>query len=144
VARTTFVFHHDLPVVEVQLVGPGAPGTVVSAPLRLLVDSGFTGRSHLILSYADGRRFGRSQLPASRARGALSGVQIRVEVSCAGPSIGTRLTLTAICADLQPLALPDGIVGLAGLNFLTCFAGWGARQGSDRTWSFSLETGEDG
>jgi hypothetical protein len=107
----------------------------------LLVDTGFAGASDVILSYSDGQLFGTTLLHASTARGALQGAQLRVQVTCTVEALAMRTALAAICTDLTSLALPSGFDGVAGLNFLSRFRGWGARKTPNGAWSFFLEAG---
>jgi hypothetical protein len=44
-----------------------------------------------------------------------------------------------ICTDLDPVALPPGVGGQAGLTFLQCFTRWGGERRPDGAWQFVLE-----
>ncbi len=103
---------------------------------RLLVDSGFTGGSSLVLSDAEPELIWAAMEPAP-ASGALQGDQTRAWVKCRIPELGFQATLIAIIADLAPLSLPIGVQGMAGLSFLRRFSHWGAEQ-STEGWRFYL------
>ena len=103
---------------------------------KLLVDSGFTGSSSVILG-TDAAALVRAEIPATQTSGALQGEQNRGWVTCRVPSLNFQCTLIAIIADLAPLSLPPDVQGMAGLSFLRHFARWGAEQGEDG-WRFFL------
>lgn len=109
--------------------------------LKLLVDSGFTGQSSIVLGVNEDDLIRAVMAPAT-ATGALHGEQNRAWVTCRIPEIGFQRTLIAILADLAPLSLPEGIRGMVGLSFLRQFARWGAQQSADG-WQFSLSISED-
>jgi predicted aspartyl protease len=108
------------------------------AALRLLVDSGFTGESCFVLN-ATAHEL--EQLPAddSRVSGALQGIQKRSIVAGRIPALSLHFKALAILADTANLALPPGIQGIVGLQFLRQFRRWGAEKTSDGTWRFFLE-----
>lgn len=106
--------------------------------LRLLVDSGFTGHSSFVLPEALGD-IAQAIAPASRAAGALQGLQKRVVVTCRIGPLSLQHSAIAILADISPLSLPAGIQGLAGLRFLRHFRRWGAER-TKEGWRFLLET----
>lgn len=56
------------------------------------------------------------------------------------PGLGLQRTSIAILADLDPLALPDGLRGMVGLTFLRNFARWGSEQSADG-WRFFADDG---
>ena len=107
-------------------------------PLKLLVDSGFTGTSSLALS-AGAHQLMRAPAPASKVVGALSGTKPRAVVTCRLPNVQFERSLIAILADTDSLSLPDDVAGIAGLRFLRCFRRWGAEQVGDAGWRFFLE-----
>jgi predicted aspartyl protease len=123
--------------VEVAFVKP-ASGEVT---LRLLVDSGFTGRSSFVLP-GDRGDLAHAQAAASQVAGALQGTQTRVVVSCRVAALSFQTSAIAILADTSGLALPSGVHGLAGLRFLRYFRRWGSERGDDGSWRFFLETAE--
>jgi hypothetical protein len=104
--------------------------------LRLLVDSGFTGRSSVILGN-DASELVHAQIPATQATGALRGEQNRAWVTCRIPELRFQSTLIAIITDVTPLSLPPDLQGMAGLTFLRQFARWGAERTVDG-WQFSI------
>ena len=112
-----------------------------SRRFRLLVDSGFTGPSSIILGN-DQDDLIRAVMAPAPATGALHGEQNRAWVTCRITEIGFQKTLIAILADLAPLSLPEGVRGMVGLSFLRCFARWGAEQSAAR-WQFFLSIGND-
>jgi len=107
----------------------------------LLVDSGFTGPSSVILGHDEGALIRAVMAPAP-ATGALQGEQNRAWVTCRIPEIGFQQTLIAILTDLGPLSLPENVQGMVGLSFLRNFSGWGAEQ-SAVGWRFFLSVGTD-
>ena len=109
--------------------------------LKLLVDSGFTGKSSFVLG-DDALELVRAEMPPAQATGALQGAQDRGWVSCRIPDLSFQRTLIAILTDLSPLSLPPGVQGMAGLSFLRQFARWGAEQTVDG-WQFFLSDGKD-
>lgn len=111
-------------------------------PLTLLVDSGFTGQSSFVLP-RDAVDLAHAMAPASYSAGALHGLQDRVLVTCTIPALAFQRTLIAILTDLEPLSLPAGAQGLAGLRFLRQFRRWGAEQDGSGSWQFCL-SGETG
>ena len=103
--------------------------------LKLLVDTGFSGRSSVILS-ADASELFRASLPATQTSGALKGPQDRAWVTCRIPGLNFQVTLIALVTDITQLSLPVGVDGMVGLSFLRLFARWGAEKiGED--WHFS-------
>jgi len=76
--------------------------------LRLLVDSGFTGRSCFVLPESAGD-LAQASAPASEATGALHGLQKHIVVTCRISSLSLELSAIAIFADASSLALPPGI-----------------------------------
>jgi predicted aspartyl protease len=107
--------------------------------LRLLVDSGFTGQSCCVLS-ENAADLAQAAAAAGQAAGALQGVQRRVVVSCHVAALSFHLTAMAILTDVSPLALPPGVQGLVGLQFLRHFRRWGAEQTEGGIWRFFLAT----
>ena len=104
--------------------------------LKLLVDSGFTGNSSVILSN-DLSDLVRAQIPATQTSGALQGPQERGWVTCRIPELSFQRTLIAIIADIAALSLPANVVGMAGLSFLRQFTRWGSERTADG-WQFLL------
>jgi hypothetical protein len=127
----------DAEVIEVELL----PVAGEARRLKLLVDSGFTGQSCLVLGNDSADLIQAVTAPAA-VSGALSGEQSRAWVTCRVPEIGFQKTVIAILTDLAPLALPDGVGGMAGLSFLRQFTRWGAEQSAD-VWRFFLSFGPD-
>jgi hypothetical protein len=120
-------------VVDVEFLKPD--GT--ASRRMLLVDSGFTGQSAIILGTADSI-FSHAAAPASQAGGALSGSQTRGVVVCQVTGLSVQHTLIAIFTDLTTLALPSGVEGMVGLQFLRQFQRWGAEQSNNGDWRFFL------
>ena len=112
-----------------------------SRRLLLLVNSGFTGQSSIILGNEADDLIRAVTAPAP-ASGALQGEQNRAWVTCRIAEIGFQQTLIAILTDLAPLSLPENVQGMAGLSFLRNFARWGAEQSSEG-WRFFLSFGAD-
>ncbi len=71
----------DVDVVDVEFVRP-TDGVV---PMRLLVDSGFTGQSSFVLPH-QAKDIAQALVPPSEAAGALRGMQDRVWVICRVPA----------------------------------------------------------
>ena len=91
--------------------------------LRLLVDSGFTGRSSLVLP-SELMDFIHADVPEAESFGALHGLQKRGWVSCQIAGLERNQTVIAIFTDVSVLSLPTGVSGMAGLNFLRQFLRW--------------------
>ena len=104
--------------------------------LRLLVDSGFTGRSSLVLP-GDMMDFSHADVPEAESSGALHGLQQRGWVSCRVAGLVKAQTVIAIFTDVSVLSLPNGVTGMAGLSFLRQFIRWGAER-SNSGWRFFL------
>lgn len=104
--------------------------------LRLLVDSGFTGRSSLVLP-SELMDFSQADVPEAESSGALHGLQKRGWVSCQIAGLEKAQTVIAIFTDVSVLSLPTGISGMAGLTFLRQFIRWGAER-SNSGWRFFL------
>jgi hypothetical protein len=136
IARVSFPYFLALPVVEVEFAHASGSGTVAR---RLLVDSGFTGQSAFALPLADEAALRWRQALESTVRGAMAGPQRRVWTICLLPALRFRRRLLAICADLDPVALPPGIGGPAGLTFLHGFTRWSGERRPDGAWQFVLE-----
>jgi predicted aspartyl protease len=127
----------NVDVVDAEFVKP--KGGVV--PMRLLVDSGFTGQSSFVLSHR-AEEIVQALVAPSEAAGALRGPQRRTLVICRVPAISFEGIMIAIVADLGPLSLPTGVDGVAGLRFLRQFARWGGERTADRQWRFFLSDAE--
>jgi hypothetical protein len=108
---------------------------------KLLVDSGFTGKSAVILG-KDATELAHAQIPGAHTVGALHGPQDRAWVTCRIPKLTFQSSLIAILTDVTSLSLPPGVRGMAGLTFLRQFARWGAERTGDR-WRFFLSDGND-
>lgn len=108
-------------------------------PLRLFVDSGFTGSSSFLLP-PDIADLAMSPALTGHVFGAIQGAQLRVIVTCRIPPLSFQSTALAIVTDLGPLGLPAGAQGVAGLRFLRQFQRWGSENGADGAWRFFLET----
>lgn len=122
----------DADIVEVELLALDGE----SQRMRLLVDSGFTGTSSLVLP-EEFSRFIRADLPETETSGALRGLQRRGWVTCRVPALEPHHTLIAIFTDVSVLSLPESVSGMVGLKFLRHFSRWGA----ERTvvgWRFEL------
>lgn len=76
--------------------------------LKLLVDTGFTGKSSFALP-EDSIDLVRADYRPTHAVGAIQGPQNRRWVTCWFPPISFRQMLIAIVADTSPLSLPVGI-----------------------------------
>jgi hypothetical protein len=109
--------------------------------LKLLVDSGFSGKSSVVLSN-DASELVRAEVPPAEATGALQGAQNRGWVTCRILELGFLSTVIAIIADISPLSLPREVQGVAGLRFLRQFARWGAERTANG-WQFFLSNGND-
>lgn len=126
-------------IVEVELLAPNGE----ELTLQLLVDSGFTGQSCFVLS-DDLDRFAHAAAPASKAAGALSGMQRRVVIRWRIASLSLEQSAMAILAEVSGLNLPPGVHGLAGLRFLRQFQRWGAEQTKQGAWQFLLSIDSNG
>ena len=122
----------DAEVIDVEFVGLAGD----SRSLRLLVDSGFTGKSSVVLA-KEAKDLVRAELPGANTIGALQGVQERGWVTCRIPGLSFQRTLIAILTDISSLALPPQVDGMAGLNFLREFSRWGGEK-TDNGWQFFL------
>jgi len=109
--------------------------------LRLLVDSGFTGRSSVVLQNAAADLI-RAALPATNTTGAPQGLRDRAWVTCRITGLNFHATVIAIITDTNSLALPPGVEGLVGLTFLRQFASWKSQR-SANGWQFFLSDGFD-
>src|SRR5947207_1908468 len=107
-----------------------------SRSFRLLVDTGFTGESSVAIG-AEAEELIRAMVPSADTTGALQGSQERALVICRIPALGFQATVLAIIANVSKLALPPGVNGLAGLNFLRLFERWGAER-TENGWQFVL------
>jgi hypothetical protein len=123
----------DCDLVEVEFVASNG-GRV---PVRLFVDSGFTGASSFVLP-ANFRELALANLSSASAAGALTGRQERVLVRCSIRAISFERNLAAILTDLRSLSLPSGVAGMVGLTFLRQFQSWGAECAVEGTWRFFL------
>ena len=119
-------------IIEVELI----PLTGDALRLRLLVDSGFTGTSSLVLP-RDLAEFIQADLPESESAGALHGFQKRGWVACQVLGMRSCQTVIAIFTDCTVLSLPENVVGMVGLTFLRQFSQWGAVL-TATGWQFSL------
>lgn len=135
-AVTAFPFFGGYPVVELVFRRVDGSGSVAR---RLLVDSGFTGRSAFVLGLSEEGVLRQWIAGEIDVAGALQGRRQRVWVRCGVPALGFRATLTAIVADLASLALPPRIHGIAGLAFLSRFVRWGGDRVATGSWQFFLE-----
>src|SRR3982750_4204997 len=90
-------------VIEVEFAAAGG-----HRRLKLLVDSGFTGQSSLVLG-EDAADLIRAVAAPAPVTGALQGEQNRAWVSCRITDLGFTHTLIAILTDLSPLSLPPGV-----------------------------------
>ena len=124
-------------VVHVEFVKP--TGGVV--PMRLLVDSGFSGQSGFVLPHR-AKDVAQALVPPSETMGALQGLQRRAWVLCRVPAISFEGMAIAILADLANLSLPAEVDGIVGLRFLRLFPRWGAERTADRQWRFFLSNPE--
>lgn len=125
-------------IVEVEWVS--ADGQPV--PMRLFVDSGFTGESCFVLPEVMGS-FALANIAASRASGALQGRQARILLTCRIPKLSFQRNLISITTDVSSLSLPPGVDGMAGLSFLRQFTRWGAEQRENGGWRFFLSDDRD-
>lgn len=75
--------------------------------VRLLVDSGFTGKSSFVLS-ASHTDLIWAPVPAANATGALQGPQQRAWVACRVAGLAFEWSLIAILTDVSLLSLPPG------------------------------------
>jgi hypothetical protein len=109
--------------------------------LKLLIDSGFTGKSSFVLG-ENAVGLVRAEMPPAQTTGALQGAQSRAWVTCRIPGLSFQATLAAIFTDLTSLSLPKEVQGMAGLNFLRQFACWGAER-AGKKWRFYLSNSQD-
>lgn len=135
-ATVSYVSRPDAEVIEIEFVKLDGQ----TRSLRLLVDSGFTGKSSFVLP-EDARELARAEILPSEAIGALRGLQNRAWVMCRIPAWSFQRTLVAIITDTSSLSLPPGVEGMAGLSFLRQFARWGAER-TETGWRFSLSDGK--
>src|SRR5438046_1033994 len=93
--------------VEVVFVKPdGGEGR-----LRLLVDSGFTGQSSVVLPDS-AAGLGHAPATTSQVTGALQGVQRRVVVTFRITALAFETSALAIVTETSGLALPPGVHGM--------------------------------
>jgi hypothetical protein len=104
-------------------------------PLRLLVDSGFTGRSCFVLPE---NAVDLEHAPAADVQvlGALHGSQKRSVVADGIPALSFQFEALAILTDISSLALPAAVQGIVGLRFLRQFHRWGAERMDDGLLAF--------
>lgn len=119
-------------IIDVDLI----PLTGNAQRVRLLVDSGFTGTSSLVLP-RELAEFIQADLPESESAGALHGFQKRGWISSQIPGMRSYQTVIAIFTDVSVLSLPENVVGMVGLQFLRHFYQWGAVR-TITGWQFSL------
>src|SRR5260221_3705292 len=112
-ATVYFPSRDDVEVIDVEFLTPQGG----SRSLKLLVDSGFTGKSSVVLG-DDAFELIRAKMPPTQATGALRGAQERGWVTCRIPRLGFQCTLIAILTDLSPLSLPPAIQGMAAVSVL--------------------------
>lgn len=137
-AKATFYSSEDAEIIEVEFLNlDGEPRS-----LKLLVDSGFTGKSSFVLPEPS-LDLVRAEHQPAQAVGALQGQQSRAWVLCRIPAMNFRRTLVAIIAEVSSLSLPSGVEGLAGLSFLRQFTKWGAEQTQNDGWRFYLSDGNE-
>lgn len=128
-----FASSPDCEVVNVELLAQD--GSVRKT--RLMVDSGFTGESALVLpSHLES--LAHAHVDQAYAMGALSGKQTRVVARCRVSGLAFDDALIAITTDLTNLALPTDIDGMVGLTFLRQFSCWGAERTVSGDWTFFL------
>ena len=132
-ATALFSSHPEAEVIEIEF--QTLSGQHRRVPL--LVDSGFTGESDLILSI-DECELTWTPISAVQTTGALQGQQIRVVVMGRVSGLSVDAPLLAILTDLSQLTLPVGVNGMVGLSFLRRFARWGAERRADGQWQFFL------
>ncbi|MBI1832882.1 MAG: hypothetical protein HYR84_15695 [Planctomycetes bacterium] len=106
--------------------------------LHLLVDSGFTGDSSFVLSQS-AQDLALVPAPSLLAVGAIQGMQYRAVVFFHIPTLSMHATAIAVFANLTSMALPAGVDGIAGLQFLRRLRRWGAEKATDGSWRFFLE-----
>jgi hypothetical protein len=126
----------DAEIVDVEFV----PLRGRSRSLKLLVDSGFTGTSSLILGN-DSRDLIHAVMLPAQATGALRGAQDRAWVACRIRALAFEKKLIAIITNITQLSLPPRVNGMAGLGFLRQFALWGSER-TARRWRFFLSDGK--
>ena len=131
-ATLSYPSREDAEVIEVEFLK--LDGEMRS--LKLLVDSGFTGKSSFVLAEA-ALDLVRAEFQPAQAVGALQGQQNRAWVTCRIPALTFQRTLVAIIADISALSLPSDVEGMAGLSFLRQFARRGAER-SEAGWHFFL------
>jgi hypothetical protein len=134
-AVVTFPSLDDCEVIEVEFITLAGE----AEHRRLLVDSGFTGESSIVLGQDDDGLI-RATFDHAIATGALQGEQKRAWVKWRVPGLGLQKTSIAILADLEPLSLPEGKRGMVGLTFLRNFIRWGAEQSAEG-WRFFADDG---
>jgi hypothetical protein len=106
---------------------------------RLLVDTGFTGRSSFVLGSQETDLVRATMKPAPTS-GALQGHQQCAWVKWRVPGLAAQRTSISFLTDLTGLSLPQGIRGMAGLTFLRNFSRWGAEQ-APSGWQFFVDDG---
>ncbi len=124
-------------VIDVEFLKPRGGARL----LRLLVDSGFTGKSSVVLG-RDASELVRAQVSPTQVSGALQGAQDRGWVTCRVLELSFQCTIIAIITDTSVLSLPPGVHGMAGLSFLRQFARWGAEKTANG-WRFFLSNTHD-
>ena len=132
-----FPSFEDAEIVELDFLAPVGE----SCRVKLLVDSGFTGHSSIVLGDDTDDLIWAVMDPVS-VTGALHGEQNRAWVTFRIPEIGFQRTSIAILTDLAPLSLPHDIRGMVGLSFLRHFTRWGAEQSND-AWRFFLAVSDE-
>ncbi len=80
---------------------------------KLLVDSGFTGKSSVVLGQ-EASELVRAQVPPAQVSGALQGAQDRGWVTCRIPELNSQCTIIAIITDTSVLFRKTQFVHLPG------------------------------
>lgn len=122
----------DAEVIDVEFVKSDGEARL----MRLLVDSGFTGSSSLVLPESAVELM-IAALPARQTAGALQGLKDRGWVTCRIADLSFQAAMITIVTDTSSLSLPPGVEGLAGLTFLRQFDGWGSER-TENGWRFFL------
>ena len=133
---TSFASLAEAEVVTVEL--EHLDGTIVTR--TLMVDSGFTGASGVLLSNHDMSLI-HASAPFATTGGALVGQQSRGAIRIGVAGVLTPRRMFALFADLSTLSLPANVEGMVGLTFLRLFDQWGAQRHADGTWRFGLTIG---
>ena len=126
-AISYFASLQDAEVVDVDFVHTAGH----SVPMRLFVDSGFTGAEKVRSSARRDRGWYTFRRSVQGLKAQVAGFLDRGWVRCRVPSLAFEKRMLAVFSNVQPLFLPTGVDGMVGLTFLRHFARWQPNLGPE-------------